>query len=157
MPEARSKFVERILDTKPEDGKAFTSERQLTAQALALHVDYRDGLSSEGAAWSHLGRYKWRDNGNHETLRIILGPMCAMEIVGHNLKILVGEIREGQLNGIKEMLSGQSALAVHDGSKDPVINSVTAYPDFDQLFEEIKEEAKGESKHEARHARRFER
>jgi hypothetical protein len=50
------------------------------------------------------------------------------------------------LNGIKETLSGQSALAIHEGSKEPIITTVTAYPDFDTLFEEIKEEAKGEEK-----------
>jgi hypothetical protein len=161
MPETKSRFLNKILESQsPEpDDKGYTSERQHTAQSLTLHVDYRDGLSGEGTAWSHLGRYKWRDQGSHESLRIIFGPMCAMEIIGHNLGVLVGEIREGQLNGIKEMISGQSALAIHEGSKEPVITGVSAYPDFDTLFEEIKEEAKGDSKDAAktRFTERFER
>lgn len=157
MPETKSRFLERILEPTGEEGKAFTSERQHSAQAFALHVDYRNGLSSEGTAWSHFGRYKWQDHGDHESLRIVFGPMCAIEVQGHNLGILVGEIREGQLNGIKEMVTSQAQLAVHEDPEALVISSVTAYPDFDKFFEAIKEEAKGEDGHENRHARRIER
>ena len=35
----------------------------------------------------------------------------AIEIEGHNLGVLVDEIREGQLNGIRELVSGQSDAA----------------------------------------------
>lgn len=142
MPEPKSKFVERVFESKSADElKSYTGERQPSAQSLALHIDYRDGLSSEGTAWSHFGRYKWRDNGDHETLRIVFGPLCAMEVVGHNLGALIREIREGRLNGIKEMITGQARLALNEGIETPVIASVKAYPDFDALFESIKEEA----------------
>jgi hypothetical protein len=147
MAETKSKFLRDLIDKGNESveaAKSFTSERQQTAQALALHVDYRDGRSNEGVGWSHFGRYQWRDLGNHESLRIIFGPMCAMEITGHNLGALVREIRDGQLNGIKEMVTGQAKLAVHEGHEEPVISGVTAYPDFDAVFESIKEEANQE-------------
>lgn len=157
MPEARSKFLQDLIDDKDTDKKSYTEERQLTAQSLVLHVDYRDGLSSEGTAWSHLARYKWQDHGSHESLRIVFGPACAMEIIGHNLGVLTAKMREGQLNGVMETLTGQAKLALHDGAKEPIITNVTAYPDFDQLFEAMKEEAKGEEQGENRHTRRLER
>ena len=149
MPETKSKFLSKLIEDK-ETAPSFTSERQPTAQALVLHVDYRDGLSSEGATWSHLVRYKWRDMGDHERLRIIFGPMCIMEILGHNLVPLIAKLREGQLNGIFEALTSQTALVVAEGGADTIISSVTAYPDFDTLFEEIREEAKEDEKNAAK-------
>jgi hypothetical protein len=157
MPETKSKFLGKILDDKgtgAEESASFTKERQHTAQALVLHVDFRDGLSNEGAGWSHLYRYKWKDHGEHETLRIIFGDMCAMEIVGHNLGILTMEMRQGQLNGVREMLSGETQLAIHAGTDKPVITSVTAYPDFDNLFDAIKVKQIEEDDDKHQHVRR---
>jgi hypothetical protein len=111
---------------------------------LSLHVDFRDGLASEGSAWSHFARYRWRDTGEHECLRIIFGPTCAMEILGHNLGKLVDLVRDGKLNGLREMTSAEARLAVHQGSADPVILGVTTYPDFDKFFEAIIKEAEEE-------------
>ena len=67
MPEAKSRFVERIFEGKdrPDDGKSFTAERQHTAQAFNLHVTRRDGRHSEGFAWSHYAGYQWTDEGEH--------------------------------------------------------------------------------------------
>jgi hypothetical protein len=158
MGETKSKFLQDLIDKKgPGAGepKSFSSERQHTAQSFAMHVDYRDGRCGEGVGWSHFGRYKWVDRGDHESLRILFGPLCGIEILGQNLSVLMAEIREGQLNGIREMTSGQATLAVRDGSGDPVITSVTAYPDFDTLFESLKKEE--EDKHETRFTRRVER
>jgi hypothetical protein len=138
MPEKRA--FDKILGR--EETKNYTEERQLTAQSFALHVDYRDRLKSEGVAWSHFGRYEWKDLGDHERLRIVFGPSCALEIRGHNLNVLVAKIREGQLKGIAEDITSAAQLAVHEGTKEPVILEVSAYPDFERLFEEIKEEAK---------------
>lgn len=148
MPEAKSQFLSKIIEGKGPDTEehtaAYTKERQHTAQAFALHVDYRDGLSSEGVAWSHFGRYHWRDLGTHESLRIIFGGMCGMEITGHNLQLLLTDVRSGQLNGIKEMLSGQVMLAKPESVNNALITSVKAYPNFDALFEEIKQEGQEE-------------
>ncbi len=158
MPEQRSKFIDKIFEEKGAEREAersYSRERQHGAQALSLHVDFRDGRASEGVAWSQFGRYRWADLGEHERLRIVFGPMCAMEVLGHNLGALVREIRDGQLNGIKEMITGQTRLALHEGDETPIILSVRAYPDFDELFEAIKEEGKEE--HETRHTRRLER
>ncbi len=158
MHEQRSKTLEKIFAEKgpaAETEKSFTSERQPSAQSFSLHLDFRDGRASEGVAWSQFGRYRWADLGEHERLRIVFGPMCAIEILGHNLGALVAEIREGQLNGIREMVTGQMRLALSEGDSTPIILSVKAYPDFDQLFEAIQEE--GKEAHETRHARRIER
>src|ERR1017187_9753900 len=102
MPEQKSRFLDKILDAKGAGAEAeasFTSERQHTAQAFNLHVERRDGRRAEGFAWSHYAGYQWTDEGEFERLVVIFGER-AVEIKGHNLGVLVGEIREGQLNSI---------------------------------------------------------
>src|ERR1035437_8058200 len=79
MPEAKSKFLDKILDGKgagAEDAKSYTSERQHTAQAFNLHVERRDGRRAEGFAWSHYAGYEWTDEGSHERLVVVFGRTC---------------------------------------------------------------------------------
>src|SRR5271165_2500478 len=112
MPDTKSRFLNRILESSEagaEGEPSFTKERQHTAQAFNLHVERRDGRHAEGFAWSHYTGYDWRDEGDRERLVLLFGER-AVEIEGHNLAILVGEIREGQLNGIKELVSRQATL-----------------------------------------------
>jgi hypothetical protein len=156
MPETK-RFLNKILESQsPEpDDKGYTSERQHTAQAFNLHVERRDGRRTEGFAWSHYAGYQWTDAGSHERLVVIFG-MRAVEIEGHNLGVLVNEIREGQLNSIRELASGQVQL-LQRGNADnqPVIESVKLYPDFEEVLREIKGEDKREPK--TRFTERFER
>ena len=144
MHEVKSRAVERILDRDGSNEKSFTKERQQTAQAFNLHVEKRDGLHSEGFAWSHYARYTWTDEGQHERLVILLGGAGAVEIEGHNLGPLIAEIRECRLTGVQEMVSAHAALKFHDGADGPIINSVKMYPDFEEIFREIK----GEDEHD---------
>jgi len=148
MREQRSKFVEKILDTRGGDGdgdKSFTSERQHTAQAFNLHVERRDGRQAEGFGWSHYVGYQWTDAGAHERLVIIFG-VRAVEIEGHNLGALVTEIREGQLNGMRELVSRQAMLLEQaNPDNEPIISSVKTFPDFEEILKQIK----GEDQHEA--------
>jgi hypothetical protein len=140
MPEPKSRFLENILEPKGADeGKAFTSERQLTAQAFNLHVEKRDGRYSEGFAWSHYAGYRWTDDGEQEKLVVLFGER-AVEIEGHNLKPLVDQIREGQLNGIKELITAHAELKKANADTEPVITSVKIYPNFEELLKEIKGE-----------------
>ena len=122
MPEKKSRFLDTILDSKAaasgDDGKSFTSERQHTAQAFNLHVERRDGRRAEGFAWSHYAGYQWTDEGSHERLVVMFG-MRAVEIEGHNLGVLVGEIREGQLNSIREMTTGHALLLKEGANTEP--------------------------------------
>ena len=75
----------------------------------------------------------------------------AIEIEGHRLGILTDQIREGQLNGIRELVSRQATLLEHDNPDDePVIVSVRSYPDFEDILREIK----GEDDDEHRHVKR---
>jgi hypothetical protein len=153
MPEAKSKFLHKLLETPEPESKGFSKERQLSAQSFNLHVERRDGRRAEGFAWSHYVGYQWTDEGEHEKLVVIFGER-AVEIEGHNLGILVTEIRDGQLNGIREMASGQARLLAHaNADNEPVITAVRSYPDFDEILKEIK----GENDDKARHARRAER
>lgn len=152
MPE-RSKFVEKIFTDKGDPEKSFTSERQHTAQAFNLHVERKDGRRSEGFAWSHYAGYQWTDEGEHEKLVVMFG-MRAVEIEGHNLGVLVNEIREGQLNSIRELASGQVQL-LQQGNPDnqPIIQGVRSYPDFEEVLREIK----GDEGNETRFTKRIER
>jgi hypothetical protein len=142
MPESKSRFLNKILDGKgpgENEGASFTSERQHTAQAFNLHVERRDGRSAEGFAWSHYAGYQWTDDGSHERLVVLFG-MRAVEIVGHSLALLVNEIREGQLNSIRELASGQAQLLKQGNTDDqPVISGVKTFPDFEEVLREIKE------------------
>jgi len=144
MPEGKGKFLERILE--PEGRKSFSSERQLAPQAFSLHVERRDGRQAEGFAWSHYMGYRWTDEGEHERLVVIFGER-AVEIEGRNLGVLVSEIRDGQLNGIRELASRQRTLleSANPGN-EPIIGSVRAYPDFEEILREIKGE--DDDKHE---------
>jgi hypothetical protein len=145
MAEPKSRFLEKIIDGKVADeGKSFTSERQHTAQAFNLHIERRDGLKTEGFAWSHYVGYQWTDEGTHERLVVLFG-MRAIEIHGHNLGVLVGEIREGQLNSIRELASGQAQLLQHaNPDNQPIIASVASYPDFEEILREIKGDERSE-------------
>jgi hypothetical protein len=137
MPDARSRFLKEIIGEGEAEPKTFTSERQQTAQAFNLHVDRRDGRHSEGFAWSHYVGYQWTDEGDHETLVVLFGTR-AVEIEGHNLSTLVNEIREGQLNGIKELVTAQAALKQANADTGAIISSIKTYPDFEDLLKEIK-------------------
>src|SRR5580704_776865 len=144
MPDTKSRFLNKILESQsPEpDDKGYTSERQHTAQAFNLHVERRDGRRSEGFAWSHYAGYQWTDEGSHERLVVVFG-MRAVEIEGHNLGLLVTEIREGQLNSIRELASGQAQLLQQSNpDNQPVIESVKSYPDFEDILREIKGDEK---------------
>lgn len=55
--------------------------------------------------------------------------------------MLIKEIREGQLNSIRELASSQ-AMLLKAGNPDnqPIIASVRSYPDFEEILSEIKGE-----------------
>ena len=140
MPEPKSRFIEKILDPKAaDDSKAFTSERQHTAQAFNFHVERRDGRHSEGFGWSHYVGYRWTDEGDRERLVVLFGTR-AVEIEGYNLGALVNEIREGQLNGVRELASSAATLRQANGDTDPVIVGVRIYPNFEEILKELKGE-----------------
>lgn len=156
MSEKKGRFLDKILDGKGPgagDGASFTSERQHTAQAFNLHVERTDGRSAEGFAWSHYAGYRWTDEGSIERLVVIFGAR-AVEIEGHNLGLLVNEIRDGQLNGVRELASGQAQLQRRANEGNPlVIERVKTYPEFEDILKEIK----GDDERETRHTRRLER
>jgi len=154
MPEAvKSRALERILERGEED-KSFTKERQHTAQAFTLHVEWKDGRRTEGFAWAHFLGYRWVDNGDSERLILIFGDR-AVEIDGHNLRALADEVRECKLNSIREMPTARQML-LRNGNPDgePIISAIRSYPDVEEMLKEIK----GEDDHDkAGHARRVQR
>jgi len=157
MPETRSQFLNKIIEGKSppvDETKSFTTERQHTAQAFNLHVERKDGRNSEGFAWSHYVGYQWTDLSDRERLVVVFG-MRAVEIEGRNLEPLITEIREGQLNGIKELASRHATLLEQaNPDNEPIISSVKTYPDFEEILKGIKGE---EEEHETGHAGRIRR
>src|ERR1039457_2841347 len=135
MPETKSRFLNRIIDEKGADEAApFTKERQHTAQAFNLHVERKDGRRTEGFAWSHYAGYQWTDEGSVERLVVLFGDR-AVEIEGQNLGVLVNDIREGQLNKVRELTSGQKTLLEQAAAEDePIIASVRTFPDFEEVL-----------------------
>jgi len=155
MPEPQSQFLKKIRPAVGfgEEPKSFTSERQHTAQAFTLHVEWKDGRHTEGFAWAHYSGYRWLDIGDHEKLLLIFGPR-ALEIEGHNLGVLVTEIREGQLNSIREMSTAQQKLLGQSSDENqPIISTVKAYPDIDEILKQIR----GDDDDQTGFARRLER
>lgn len=152
---ASSKFLRRILEQEgdhPEDHEPMPSsaERQLTAQALNLLVEWLDGRRSELFPWTQYGGCRWTDDSDHETLVVLFG-IRAVEIIGLNLKVLLPHIREGQLNGIRELASGQRRqLEQMNPENLPIIASIRVYPDFAEVLNEIK----GESDEQPRQLKR---
>lgn len=152
MAEVARKHLHRILD-RGEEEKAFTKERQHTAQAFTLQIEWKDGRRAEGFAWGHYSGYRWADNGDQERLALFFGE-CAIEVEGHNLGVLVEQIREGRLLSIREMPSSKQMLLSHSGeAEEPVISVIRSFPDVEEMLREMKEE--GDDK--AGHARRIQR
>ena len=152
MPDNTRRAFDRILERTEED-KPFTKERQHTGQAFTLHVEYKDGRSSEGFAWTYYTGYRWRDVGHDEKLLLIFGGR-ALEIEGHNLGMLVTEIREGKLSSIREMPTAKQQLLKANGEGEAVISAIRTFPDVEEILKEIK----GEDEHDqGGHVRRVQR
>ena len=78
----------------------------------------------------------------------------ALEIEGHNLGVLVTEIRDGQLNSIREMPTVQQKLLGQSNEENqPIISAVKAYPDIDEILKQIR----GDDDDQVGFARRLER
>jgi hypothetical protein len=152
-----SKFLRRILEMQgdlPEDHEPMpsTAERQLTAQASTLLVEWLDGRRVEGFPWSQYGGCRWTDDGEHETLVILFGTRGFLEITGLNLRVLLPYIREVQLTGVRELPSSQrKQLEQMNPENLAIIARIRAYPDFEEVLKEIKGE---QDEQPTRHARR---
>jgi hypothetical protein len=152
-----SKHLRRIMEERGdhledhEEQPSSASEWQSAGQAFNLHIEHLDGRRMEGFAWAHYAGYEWTDDGDHETLALLFGPR-AIEIVGLDLRVLVEDIRRGQLNTIRELpTSKRKELEEFNPDKQAIIASIKAYPDFKEILKEIKGE---QDEHQTRHARR---
>jgi hypothetical protein len=153
MPEARSRVVHKILEQSEDAARSYTKERQLSAQSFTLHVERRDGNKAEGFSWSHYVGHHWTRDEGHEKLVMLFGQR-AVEVEGQNLAALVESLRDGQLNGIRELTGAQAALLRQaNPDNEPIIESVKCYPEFDEILKEIK----GENDDKGRFARHIER
>lgn len=133
-----AKFMNDKSD-HPEDYPAYSSERQLTAEARSLLVEFMDGRHLEGFAWMHYAGFEWTDEGPEgERLTILFGPRF-VEIFGRNLGVLIDDIREGKLNRIREMPAARRKQLEHSNPDNlPIIRAIRVYPDFRAILEEIR-------------------
>jgi len=148
-------WAEKFMNDKsdqPEDYASYSSERQLTAQAHSLFMEFLDGRRSEGLCWDRYVSFEWEDEGAEERLTILFDGPRAVEIIGKNLGVLIDDIREGRLNRIRE-LPGTRRKQLEAGNPDnePVIRAIKVYPDFRAMLEEIRGEY---DEQHTRHARR---
>lgn len=152
-----TRWLQKMMNDKsdqPEDSSSYASERQLSAQAFSLHVEWLDGRRSQGFAWSHYAGYEWEDEGSEERLTILFGPR-AVEITGKNLGVLIDDIREGKLNRIRELPGARRKQLEHGNPDDePVVRAIQVYPDFRAMLEEIKGEYDEQHTRSARRAQR---
>jgi hypothetical protein len=145
MHEEKSRvWVEKFMNDKsdlPEDYPPYSSERQLSAEARSLLVEYLDSRRSEGFTWMHYGGFEWEDDGpDGERLTILFGARFLV-IFGSNLSVLIDDIREGKLNRIREM-PGARRKQLEDSNPDnlAIIREIRAYPSFRSILEDIRGE-----------------
>jgi hypothetical protein len=140
MPDKQKSFAETLLKNTaradPEDQKkTYTSEH--TAQAQNLQVEYKTGRLVDVFTWPMFRRARWTDEGEHERLTIVFADGL-IEIEGHNLRVLLDQINEGKLKGVKEQISSQVTLMQANAAEEPVIRAVRSYPDFEEVLQEVK-------------------
>ncbi len=147
-----NRTVDKILERteRHDSDTAYTKERQHTAQAATIHIEWKDGRRSDNFSWGHFVRANWRDMGENERI-VMLFSDGAIEIEGHNLKPIEEEIREYKLNSIREMATAKQMLLNANPTGEPVISAIRAYPDVDEILREIK----GEKRDQAGHAGRI--
>lgn len=127
-----------------------TRERQLTAQALNLRVDWIDGRRSEGFSWQRYAGFEWEDGGDEERLTIHFDPRF-VEIFGRNLAALIDDIAEARLNRVRELPGAQrKQLEQLNPDNEPIIRAINVFPKFSALLEEVKGE---HDEHHTRNAR----
>jgi hypothetical protein len=137
---ARKFMQEHELDGQELPPRVWTRERQSTAQALNLRVDWIDGRRSEGFAWHRYAGFEWEDVSDEERLTIHFDPRF-VEIFGKNLGALIDDIAEGRLNRIRELSGAQrKQLEQLNPDNEPIIRAIHVYPRFQALLEEIKGE-----------------
>ena len=119
--------------------RSSTRERQLTAEARSLLVEYLDGRRSEGFAWMHYAGFEWEDDGpDGERLTILFDPRF-LEITGSNLGVLIDDIRDGRLNRLREMPGARRKQLEHSNpDNEPLIRAIRAFPSFRSILEEIR-------------------
>jgi hypothetical protein len=128
-----------------------TRERQITAQALNLRVDWIDGRRSEGFSWQRYAGFEWEDFGDEERLTIHFDPRF-VEICGKNLSVLIEDIAEGRLSKVRELPGAQrKQFEQLNPDDEPIIRAINVFPKFSALLEEIKGE---HDEHHTRNARR---
>jgi len=146
MPEARSKFLEKII---PEASKA--GRRRYTTcgpgeQAFSLRTDYKTGRKKRSIAWSHFSDYEWEDLGDRERLTVIFGDRI-LTIEGYKLDVLIREIDAGKLKTFEELTTPEVQTLLNDPDEDAVVTSVDIYPSVAEIVREIKGENDDHGKH----------
>lgn len=122
--------------------KAFTVEREGTAQTFSLSVRSCDGRSVDGFAMSHYVRHQWLDRNAHPERLVLLFSTGAMCIEGEHLQRGLDALEEGKLKRIQVQDSNEIAAIRSRNAdvrkpedKEPVVSRVLIAPSLDTVLE----------------------
>jgi hypothetical protein len=144
MPETKS-FAETVLKktTVSEDRewrRAFTLERQETAQAFNLRIWFRNGRQAQALHWSHYLGDEYRDDGGEwESLTLLFGDRV-VRIRGEHFKRLLDGLDDGKLRILQEQDGNEvKAIRAHNldkrlaSDKETIIAEIEVLPPFETL------------------------
>lgn len=136
-------FAKRLMretgrDGDESDDTARSKQRQVGA--FSLEVEYRDGRSGEGFSWADYRGHAFGSDGEREWVKVLFGTRL-LTMSGYDMDTARHDIRSGQLTSIRELSSREvMLLRQHNPHKEPIVESITVEPAFDEIEKEIKGE-----------------
>lgn len=149
MREPEKSHVQRLIgsvggrDESTAPGrKAFTVEREGTAQTFSLSVRARDGRAVDGFAMSHYVRHQWLDRNARTERFVVLFSFGAIYIEGEHLQRGFDALEEGKLKRI-QILDTNEIAAIRSRNadvrkpeeKEPIVTRVLIAPSLDTVLE----------------------
>lgn len=139
-----SKFISQAPHTEPESDwrKAFTVERDGSAQPFCISVRLQNGRGAVGIAMSLYLRHWWLDDGGRTEKLILLFSGGAIYLEGRHLQRGVDALEEGKLKRIQEqskneisLIKGRNADLRKPEDKEPFVARVVVMPSLQQALE----------------------
>ena len=146
MPETSfvQKFISQAPHTEPESEwrRAFTVERDGSAQPFCISVRSQDGRSADGFTMSIYLRHRWLDGGGRLERLVLLFNGSAIYIEGQHLQRGLDALEEGKLKRIQEQNSNEIALIKSRNAdmrkpedKEPFVSRVVITPSLQSVLE----------------------
>jgi hypothetical protein len=139
-----SKFISQAPHTEPESDwrRAFTVERDGSAQPFCLSVRSQNGRGAIGIAMSLYLRHWWLDDGGRMEKLILLFSNGAIYLEGQHLQRGVDALEEGKLKRIQEqssnevsLIKGRNADVRKAEDKEPFVSRIVVMPSLQHALE----------------------